>query len=268
LSKLKSFFRYLPLSELDYKRGLYVSAGGYTLIPPGIPYPPTTHPSDHHFEWSRGRTLQAHQIVYVSRGRGRFESEPTGEVAIEAGDAFLLFPGVWHRYSPDQATGWDEHWLECGGEFLGKIYSDGALSSSQPVIRIGVEQAFLQLFYELAAEIEGERIGYQQVLGALTMRIVTGIATIPRRRAFSDTRIEGIIERAKAIFVKHADAPLNMEEVAEQLAVGYTWFRRMFREYSGMSPGQYHLQLRLARARQLLRTVVQGQGGVDARCFP
>jgi hypothetical protein len=23
----------------------------------------------------------------------------------------MLFPGEWHRYSPDPATGWDEHWV-------------------------------------------------------------------------------------------------------------------------------------------------------------
>ena len=27
-----------------------------------------------------------------------------------------LFPGVWHRYSRDSATGWDEHWVEFDGD--------------------------------------------------------------------------------------------------------------------------------------------------------
>jgi transcriptional regulator GlxA family with amidase domain len=45
---------------------------------------------------------------------------------------------------------------------------------------------------------------------------------------------------------------LNVEQLANQLNVSYSWFRRTFAQHTGSSPHQYLLELRLARARSLL----------------
>ena len=112
---MKNFYRYLPLGEDVRTRSLYVVAGGYTMIPAHTPYPPMLHPSDHHFLWRQGRTLQEYQLIYITRGGGLFEGKSCGCCRLQAGSLFLLFPGEWHRYSPDPATGWDEYWVAFQG---------------------------------------------------------------------------------------------------------------------------------------------------------
>ncbi len=107
----QSFSRYLPVSRRDERWGLYVTTAGQSRIPPQAAYPPSLHPRNYNFDWQHGRVLMDHQVVYISRGRGWFESHGTGRRRIESGDAFLLFPGLWHRYRPDRQTGWDEHWV-------------------------------------------------------------------------------------------------------------------------------------------------------------
>ena len=34
--------------------------------------------------------------------------------------------------------------------------------------------------------------------------------------------------------------------------VGYSWFRKLFKNYTGLSPGQYYLQLKIEKAKELL----------------
>lgn len=46
--------------------------------------------------------------------------------------------------------------------------------------------------------------------------------------------------------------PLSPEEIASQLGLGYSWFRKTFKEYTGVSPAQYQIQLRLNYAKELL----------------
>ena len=46
--------------------------------------------------------------------------------------------------------------------------------------------------------------------------------------------------------------PLPPEEIASRLGLGYSWFRRMFKEYTGVSPAQYQLQQKLLKAKELL----------------
>ena len=45
---------------------------------------------------------------------------------------------------------------------------------------------------------------------------------------------------------------LSPKTIAARLGVRYSLFRREFKRYSGISPGQYQQQLKLARAKELL----------------
>ena len=64
--------------------------------------------------------------------------------------------------------------------------------------------------------------------------------------------IEAIIEQASDILDEHAHTSIDMEELARNLHVGYSWFRRMFKERTGTSPNRYHLNRRMEEAQRLL----------------
>ena len=100
----RSWFRYQPVGPEARAWGIHVLDAGYTLVPPGSPYPPYRHPDDHHFTWEAGRVLDAYTFVHLTRGGGAFESGPSGPRRVQAGDLFIVFPGVWHRYRPDPWT--------------------------------------------------------------------------------------------------------------------------------------------------------------------
>jgi transcriptional regulator GlxA family with amidase domain len=51
---------------------------------------------------------------------------------------------------------------------------------------------------------------------------------------------------------QNTNRDFNMEELASKHNVGYSYFRKMFKKYTGFSPAQYHLQLRIIRAKELL----------------
>jgi hypothetical protein len=120
--------------------GCTATSIGFARVRPGTKYPPTKHPADHHFEWARGRVLQSYQILFISEGAGLFESEYTRDPQVVAcGTVFILFPGVWHRYAPDSAVGWTEHWLECQGPAFGEALRTGIVQPKQPLLHTGLE---------------------------------------------------------------------------------------------------------------------------------
>jgi hypothetical protein len=67
-------------------------------------------------------------MIYVHSGQGTFESSASKTRKIGPGTIFILFPGIWHRYRPDFATGWTESWIELNGpnmdQFLKKRIID------------------------------------------------------------------------------------------------------------------------------------------------
>ena len=57
---------------------------------------------------------------------------------------------------------------------------------------------------------------------------------------------------AKNYMMERIDYPIRMEDLSDQLGVGYSWFRHAFRSFTGMAPKQYHIQLRVEKVKRLL----------------
>ncbi len=250
---LKEFYRYLPLSDGERARPLYVMAGGYTFVPPDTPYPPGKHPADHNLAWERGRKLFEYQVIYITRGAGQFEMEPGVARRIEAGDVFVLFPGIWHRYRPDPGIGWDEYWVAFQGVQVPELMRESGISCEEPVLNAGVQEYILHEFRQISEELAGEKAGCQQVIAARVMQILANVSAAVRRKEFEGKDILRIIEKAKLLLGEQLDRSVNVEQMAASLNVGYSWFRRMFCNYVGVPPAQYQQQLRLNRACELLR---------------
>jgi len=250
---MKYFYRYLQLTEEMRRQKLYVIAEGYTLIPPGVTYPPLPHPQDHDFRWNDGRTLQEFQLIYITRGAGIFESKTGGVHEIRVGSMFMLFPGEWHRYKPYQETGWDEYWIAFDGETSDFDATVMPFSPTNPVLDIGLNEALLEEFVHVTEDTGIEAVGYQQIIAART-QLILAIASALFQRQSSQSDMLRIIERAKCVMLEQIDTQQSVESIAADLGISYSAFRRAFRQCTGMSPAKYHMQLRLNTARELLRS--------------
>ena len=51
---------------------------------------------------------------------------------------------------------------------------------------------------------------------------------------------------------QNIEKEIDLKTLANKHNVSYSFFRKMFKKYTGVSPGQYHLQLRITRAKELL----------------
>ena len=140
-----TFYRYFPVSKRDEKWGLFVTTTGEARVSPHSTYPLGGHPDGYAFDWRYGRVLDGFALLYISSGRGKFESAGISTV-IEPGHAFLLFPGVWHRYAPARETGWHEHWLGFDGEIPRRWLKHKFISAKSPVLKINAEDTVLATF--------------------------------------------------------------------------------------------------------------------------
>jgi hypothetical protein len=193
----RSFFRYLPASERDRNWGVYVTTAGESRIGPQSVYPPQEHPEGYNFEWSRGRVLNDYQAVYISRGKGWFESRD-GLQQVEAGQVMLLFPNVWHRYAPDTETGWNEHWVGFMGELPRRWNEHGFFSPDNPVLRAGREEVLLGLYTSLIEAMKTNPPALQQVLAGITSQILGQLYSAQQMRLTGDDHALGVVQSALA----------------------------------------------------------------------
>jgi AraC-like DNA-binding protein len=249
---LRNFYRYFSLTEQDREWGMYVTTTGETGTGPNEPYPPPGHPKGYAFEWSRGRTLQDLQVIYISTGRGWFESAQTPPQAIEAGTVFLLFPGVWHRYMPEPATGWQEHWVGIDGDIPRRWVRNGFFSPQAPVLKPVEEETLRTLYARIVEAAKTDQPALQQVMTGAASQIVGQIYSAQQARPTGEQRSASAVEQAIERMRDDPGSDLDLPELATQLGVSYSWLRRTFAERTGISPHQYFLGLRLVRARKLL----------------
>lgn len=246
------FFRYLPTSDRDRQWGLYVVGAGRQQVAAGQHYPPKGHPASHEFAWEKGRVLQEFQVVYIAEGRGEFESRNTGLLPVLPGTAIFVFPNVWHRYRPLANTGWKEYWVAFAGEDAERMVDRGFIWPDKPVVYAGVSETVLHSFNALIDRVHGEPVGFQQLIATDASAIVAGILAGEWSSQVSSHSIE-LVRKIKIELEKHADVAPRMESIAAQLDISPSHLHHLFKKHTGLSPYQYHMQMRMYRARQLLR---------------
>jgi len=246
------FYRYLAISNRDVQWGIHVLGAGSSSVPPFSPsYPVRLHPDLYQFGWGKGRILDEFQMVYITAGEGEFESASGGKKAVGAGAVMLLFPGEWHRYRPRKDVGWDEYWVSFDGEIPHRLAENGFISPSAPVLSVGSDERVLQHYQAILDGVRGERIGYQQLIASKVMVILATALAIARRQNSSD-RHEIIVSEAK-LLLQQPESMVSIDRLAASLDLSAPQFRRVFKEHTGVSPHQYYNQMRISRAKELLR---------------
>jgi AraC-like DNA-binding protein len=250
---MNNYYKYLPTSDEDEKWGLWVLNAGMGRINKSETYPNTNHPAHHYFTYNSGRVLQEYQIIYITRGEGSFESASCKKTELKEGTIVLLFPGEWHSYKPDILTGWDEHWIGFHGEVMHNLVKRDFFQPGKPFLHIGYNENILRIFNEIIDKTKEEKAGYQPSISGAVMHLLGKVHSSSKQQYF-DTQdmVELTVNRARDIIRKNMDKDLAVEEIAGELQVGYSWFRKAFKAYTGMAPGQYLIQLKIEKSKELL----------------
>jgi AraC-like DNA-binding protein len=249
---MEDHYQYFPVSEKDESWGLTVLNTGSTTIGKMIPYPPKGHPSHYNFNWETGRILQEYQLIYITEGAGVFESESCCEEITE-GTVILLYPNERHRYRPHLHTGWVEMWVGFEGEFIDNIIEKGYLDRTRPILHIGYHETMVSLFKDIFSISSQEKPGYQPAVSGAIIYLLGLLHTTQQQSDIQKIDLaEKVVIRARIIFREKLCQKLAPEDVAKELRVGYSWFRKVFKKYTGLAPGQYLIQLKIQKAKELL----------------
>jgi len=244
--------KYLLAHESDYPWRIITKTVGMQDVEPGSPYPIGEHPEDYLFSLEKGRVLHETQILYIIKGDGWFVSAHQPKRQLRAGDAVILYPHEWHNYAPDPNTGWSEAWIGFTGEFAEELINKLFPDKSTPIHRVGLNDTLCEA-YEKAYEVAEEQLpAYQQQLAGYIGLIASTIYARSRQMQFFNNPDASNISMAMKYMRQNLHRSLRMEDVAAQSDIGYSKFRKIFKEYTGFSPAQYFLHLKMERAKDYL----------------
>ena len=247
--------KYMLATERDLKWGLTVSTVGYEEIAPGDPYPTKGHADGYYFNIEKGRVLNEYQLLYNPEGEGVFESAHCPQTKIKAGDMFLLFPGEWHTYHPNPHVGWKSHWIGFKGRNMDDRVKAGFLTPEKPIYHVDYS-AIIEGLYRRAFAAAREEAAYsQQEMAGLVNHLIGKMYSLERNIELSRNQQQvDMIDKARWRIRESLESETTIQGIAEELGVSYSNFRKLFKEYTGLSPATYQQELRLLRAKELLST--------------
>lgn len=250
-----NYRKYLHINSFDKKWDFYINTVGSASVPANKDYPNNqAHPADHTLTWEKGRILNGYYIIFISRGEGILQTAHTDALSIKAGTCFFLFPGVWHRYKPNIQRGWEEYWVGFNGSYPASLERNGILCREKPMVDVGPNEELLSLFHSLIKAVSSSELGYQQIAAGITLQMLGVISAASKYSSLSTDNKSRLISKAKFILQETIDRPTNLEDMVKELPMGYSKFRKLFKDVCGISPNQYHLNLRLDKAKELLLT--------------
>lgn len=246
-----AFFRYLTWSKEDERWRIVCTDAGHCEVGPFVPYPPNIDAHPGPFQTvAVGRTLKEYHIVYVTRGRGVFETEGCRFV-VSPGSILLLFPGIKHLYKPDIDTGWSEYWVGFKGAHIDSLSRAGFLSPERPFYEPGLNNAILSHYLQILDLVRNQAPLYQLNTGALILGLIAEILSC-ERKSVQPTHAEELVVRAKFLMEENIGGEISLKWVADSLGVRASYLTEVFKPYTSMTLHQYFISIKIVKAKELL----------------
>ena len=126
-------------------------------------------------------------------------------------------------------------------------------SPQRPLMRMGFRAELLNVFTRLIDTLKYEGMAYQQLATCQVVQLLGLVYTSALTSDASRNRREQLVHEIRYQIQGNWQQNINFETLATEKNVSYVWLRKAFKEVMGVAPGQYHLNLRLDKATQLLR---------------
>lgn len=253
---------YLPVNDAIMRLGFYLTGAGRELIGPRQVYPQPSHPDLYTFGWDRGRILPEYQLLYIHSGEGEFESKATGRCKILPGTLLWLIPDVWHRYRPDNRTGWEQLWISFNGQLTHLWQRSGIIhpeSSVQTLANPGsLRDRYLKI---IDLVIRHPKHSARSVSFEALQMLAWLFATSPPAPGVSPgdsvatTRVktdDELVQTALEIIWTYSHRNLSVDSIAAQLNVTRRLLDRRFAQEHGRSVLEEVTACRLNRAQRML----------------
>ena len=214
------------------------SAGHYKLI------------TQQCFETTRPSGRQDYQLLYIAKGSAFFQME--GKLhQVGEGHMILYHPGDSQYYRYELVHQPDVYWVHFTGNQAESLLSQAGFGKSG-IYHTGPQSEFVLLIQNMIQELQVKKSRYLPITNLYMKELIELTA-----RYFSENENDswdstGFIEKAIVDFHQSYHLPLRVNEYAKKLNISSCWFIRCFKRYTGKTPQQYIMDIRINKAKELL----------------
>jgi AraC-like DNA-binding protein len=167
------------------------------------------------------------------------------------GDFFCIYPGIVYHMQPPEETV-EIFWLSINGEQVSILLEEVDVTASNHYIRNAISMELEMLLRNLFGKPYHESRQAKLGLYAAIYCIFSLMAPV-EENAKTKPGPDEWMPRCLEYMHTHFSESINVQDVADYLAIHRVYFTKVFTRYVGMAPIQYLQKLRMDRALHLLQ---------------
>lgn len=186
------------------------------------------------------------------QGSGEYITEDGEVIPLKEGDLVQRIPGVVHSTRVEPDGQWLEFFFSIGADFFEVEEQLGVLSKI-PVKKQAFPSVSINHYNSLIRKLKSST---KNELPMMALEIQQEILYLFGYGVSDDesTSSQSLIQTACDRLSQNLDRDISMEELAEELQVGYESFRKEFKKEVGVSPRKFRNEKRMEQACMLLES--------------
>lgn len=188
-----------------------------------------------------GAPKPCHMLLYLE-GEAIYQTKDGGRITAKSGDTVYLPMGAEYtvRFLEDART--------VHINFLLTEEEGGAFALAEGITVLHGEDLGAH-FYRIDTASEANLPCHAKIK-ALTYGLFAALSALYRRGQGGKF---ALIAEGISVLEEDSDTSLSIADIAAKCHVSEVYFRKLFKEYAGVSPSRYRMELRVARAKAYLR---------------
>lgn len=205
-----------------------------------------------HFQTNRPKGRKDIQLLYLAKGLATFHLQ-NRIYQLQEGNMFIYMPDEPQQYHYELGDHPDMYWIHFYESFPYPILEKFGLNKSG-IYELSPRTEYTLLFEKIIQELQLKRTNYDSLSNLYCLELLTLFSrNMLKNNTFENVQnqlFETIIQELH----KNFQSDISIKEYAQMYHMSCCWFIRSFKRYTGVTPQQYITDIRINKAKELLRT--------------
>ncbi|MBP1988858.1 AraC family transcriptional regulator [Paenibacillus eucommiae] len=195
-----------------------------------------------------------HLVHYITSGKGTL-IQGNQVYELKKGDCFFIFPDTVVSYAADHEEPWSYRWIGFDGTHADKLLSFVGVGVERPVV-YSIRSRRIPIIFHQMEKILRQGNTFSDLEANGMMRILLAKLAEEMRHAenmnLEQADVPHIIIKTIRWLTLQCHRSISIDSMAQALCYNRTYLSRVFKQYTGLSPTQYLLKVRMERSSHLL----------------